>query len=94
MRYLLLYPELTYEIFDGAGALLLASLRVPSSPLWITVLSLTTLQAPVNDSNDRQQPDYANGQPPNALLQEGLPLSPLIDPEGLFGVDPEHRGQR
>lgn len=28
MRYLLLYPELTYEIFDDAGVLLLASLRV------------------------------------------------------------------
>lgn len=48
MRYLLLYPELTYEIFDDAGVLLLASLRVRSSPLWITFADYVA--------------DYANGQ--------------------------------
>jgi hypothetical protein len=36
------------------------------------LLLLTTLQAPAKDSNDRQQSDYANGQPPNALASGRL----------------------
>jgi hypothetical protein len=72
MRYLLLYPELTYEIFDDAGVLLLASLRVLSSPLWITFADYVASPSERYSSNDRQQSDYANGQPPNALASGRL----------------------